>query len=117
MAAQFTEIIGALARRDRLCRARATSSLPVPDSPWISTLESVGATLRILLYMSCIGGQEPMMPISPLAAAALPLSAGAALPLVARGSAAGAAAGAFCRSRRIRATACSISSWSKGLAM
>ena len=66
MAAQFTEISGALARRDRLCRARATSSLPVPDSPWISTLESVGATLRILLYISCMAAQEPMMPISPL---------------------------------------------------
>ncbi|MNP69079.1 hypothetical protein D3C76_1651270 [compost metagenome] len=72
--------------------------------------------MRILLYMSCIGGHEPMMPISPLAGA-VPLSAGAALPLVARGSATGAAAGAFCRSRRMRATACSISSWSKGLAM
>ncbi|MNC38828.1 hypothetical protein D3C75_874550 [compost metagenome] len=48
IAAQFTEINGALARFDRLCRARATSSLPVPDSPWISTVESVGATLRIL---------------------------------------------------------------------
>ncbi|MNP36753.1 hypothetical protein D3C76_1301640 [compost metagenome] len=116
MAAQFTEIIGALARRDRLCRARATSSLPVPDSPWIRTLESVGATLRILLYMSCIGGHEPMMPISPLAEALLPLSAAAALPLL-RGSVAGAAAGALGRSRRMRATACSISSWSKGLAM
>ena len=68
MAAQFTEIIGALARRDRLCRARATNSLPVPDSPWINTVESVGATLRILLYSSCMGAQEPMMPISPSAA-------------------------------------------------
>ena len=38
IAAQFTEISGALARFDRLCRARATSSLPVPDSPWISTV-------------------------------------------------------------------------------
>ncbi|MCY1537371.1 hypothetical protein D9M68_728620 [compost metagenome] len=49
IAAQFTEISGALARRERLCRARATSSLPVPDSPWIRTVESVGETLRILL--------------------------------------------------------------------
>ncbi|MCY1445474.1 hypothetical protein D9M71_619890 [compost metagenome] len=107
MAAQFTEIIGALARRERLCRARATSSLPVPDSPWISTLESVGATLRILPYRSCIGGQEPMMPISPLAALlAAALSPPADLPLPRSAG----AAGAFCRSRRMRATACSISS-------
>ena len=49
IAAQLTEMSGALARRERLCRARATSSLPVPDSPWISTVESVGETLRILL--------------------------------------------------------------------
>ncbi|MNH14765.1 hypothetical protein D3C79_743630 [compost metagenome] len=104
MAAQFTEIIGALARRDRLCNARATSSLPVPDSPWMSTLESVGATLRILLYMSCMGGHEPMMPISPLAAVVPALSAAGALPLP-RGSLAGEAAGALCRSRRMRATA------------
>ncbi len=75
MAAQFTEIIGALARRERLCSARATSSLPVPDSPWISTVASVGATLRILLNRSCIGAQWPMMPMSPCAASlgALPL--------------------------------------------
>src|SRR5690606_12062271 len=53
MAAQLTEISGARARRERLCKARATSSLPVPDSPWISTVESVGATLRILPNSSC----------------------------------------------------------------
>ncbi|MDT4874942.1 hypothetical protein FQZ97_1102780 [compost metagenome] len=115
MAAQFTEISGALVRRERLCRARATSSLPVPDSPWISTLESVGATLRILPYSPCIGGQEPMMPISPSTAAA---------PLPALRSVAGLALPrsawllrASWRSLRMRATAWSISSWSKGLAM
>ncbi|MNN49137.1 hypothetical protein D3C81_1636460 [compost metagenome] len=101
MAAQFTEIIGAFARFDRLCSARATSSLPVPDSPWINTLESVGATLRILLYRSCIGGQEPMMPISPL----LLSTADLPLPLVGLLATASPAAGADWRSRRIRATA------------
>ncbi|MNR39184.1 hypothetical protein D3C85_1573680 [compost metagenome] len=114
MAAQFTEIIGALARLDKLCRARATSSLPVPDSPWISTLESVGATLRILPYRSCMGGQEPMMPISPL----LVSTPGLSLPLTALPAGRSPVVlWAVCRSRRMRATAWSISSWSKGLAM
>ncbi|MCY1309049.1 hypothetical protein D9M70_591040 [compost metagenome] len=116
IAAQFTEISGALARRERLCRARATSSLPVPDSPWINTVESVGETLRILPYSSCMAAQEPMMPISPwLASTALPLlrlaaawAAGRSEPCALRLS---------WRSRRMRATAWSISSWSKGLAM
>ncbi|MNI84888.1 hypothetical protein D3C73_1418270 [compost metagenome] len=106
MAAQFTEIIGALARLERLCRARATSSLPVPDSPWIRTLESVGATLRILPYRSCIGGHEPMMPISPLLLS-LP---GFAAPLPALAATGSTLACADCRSRRMRATAWSISS-------
>ncbi|SST06830.1 Uncharacterised protein [Acinetobacter baumannii] len=114
IAAQFTEISGALARFDRLCRARATSSLPVPDSPWISTVESVGATLRILLYSSCIGAQEPMMPISPSAAAGLAPRSPPALPPLAE---TGAALRFSWRSLRMRATAWSISSWSKGLAM
>ncbi|MNG09251.1 hypothetical protein D3C84_926640 [compost metagenome] len=113
MAAQFTEIIGALARLDRLCRARATSSLPVPDSPWIRTLESVGATLRILTYRSCIGGHEPIMPISPLLLSVPDFAA----PLAALPATASPPACTVCRSRRIRAAACSISSWSNGLAM
>ena len=91
---------------------RATSSLPVPDSPWTSTLESVGATLRILLYRSCMGGQEPMMPISPLLLLVPAFAATLALPTGSAGLLVAA-----CRSRRMRATAWSISSWSNGLAM
>ncbi len=47
IAAQFTQISGA--RERLLCwwMARATSSLPVPDSPWMSTVTSAGAVLRM----------------------------------------------------------------------
>ncbi|MOA60391.1 hypothetical protein D3C78_1852530 [compost metagenome] len=56
-----------------------------------------------------MAAQEPMMPISPsLLAGVLP-----ALLLVPSG----ALLRAFWWSLRMRATACSISSWSKGLAM
>ena len=41
--------------------ARATSSLPVPDSPRISTVASVGATRPMALYTSCMGLLLPMM--------------------------------------------------------
>ena len=41
------------------CSARATSSLPVPDSPVISTLLRVGPTLRIKVLTACIGGLCP----------------------------------------------------------
>ena len=39
--------------------ARATSSLPVPDSPVISTVLRVGPTLRIKVLTACIGGLSP----------------------------------------------------------
>src|SRR5262247_2425013 len=45
MAAQLTLTKARADRGDRLWIARATSSLPVPVSPVISTVESVGATL------------------------------------------------------------------------
>ena len=41
------------------CRARATSSLPVPDSPVIRTLLRVGPTLRISVLTACIAGLSP----------------------------------------------------------
>ncbi len=44
-AAQFTLTKARPALWDRLCTARAISSLPVPVSPEIKTVESVGATL------------------------------------------------------------------------
>ena len=40
--------------------ARATSSLPVPLSPVISTGTSVGATRAMLLKSSCMAGDVPM---------------------------------------------------------
>ena len=44
MAAQLSATKGPLARRERRCRWRASTSLPVPDSPRISTDASAGAT-------------------------------------------------------------------------
>ena len=44
IAAQFTLTKACLARADRLWIALAISSLPVPVSPVIKTVESVGAT-------------------------------------------------------------------------
>ena len=74
MAAQFTEIIGALARREIVQCPRhqflAGARLALDQHVGIG-----GATLRILLNRSCIGAQWPMMPMSPCAASlgALPL--------------------------------------------
>ena len=47
------------ARARRRARRRATSSLPVPDSPVISTVLRVGPTLRIRVLTACIGGLSP----------------------------------------------------------
>ena len=49
--------------------ARATSSLPVPLSPRISTVTSCAATRPIALYTSCMAGQRPSS-TSPVAGAA-----------------------------------------------
>ncbi len=62
MEAQFTAMIGASRRLLWSCTARATSSLPVPDSPRMSTVASVAATLRTRSKTSRIGGQLPTMP-------------------------------------------------------
>ena len=43
----------------KLWMARATSSLPVPLSPWMSTVVSLGATVRMLSSTRCMGGLWP----------------------------------------------------------
>ena len=49
IAAQLTLTNARSARRERLWMARAMSSLPVPVSPAMSTVESVGATIAMLV--------------------------------------------------------------------
>ena len=44
------------------CSARASSSLPVPDSPSSSTVADVGATFSIVRQIRCISGSRVMMP-------------------------------------------------------
>ena len=62
-AAQLT-VMNALPRRgERSWIARATSSLPVPDSPSTSTVELTGAICSILTSSSWIAGDSPMMPV------------------------------------------------------
>ena len=48
MAPQFTAMNGASLRGDSRCSARATSSLPVPDSPPTSTVVLNSAILRMV---------------------------------------------------------------------
>ena len=57
IAAQFTLIKAWPARCEPLWMARAISSLPVPVSPVISTVESVGATFTMLRKDSFQGGR------------------------------------------------------------
>ena len=59
MAAQLTLTNARAARADRLWIARATSSLPVPVSPVISTVESVRATLATRASTGCSAGDVP----------------------------------------------------------
>ena len=49
MAARFTATMGRLLRALSACRVRATSSLPVPVSPVMSTVASVGAAAAMSL--------------------------------------------------------------------
>ena len=58
-APQLTGTNGLSARRLCSCSARATSSLPVPVSPRISTVEWVGATLAISCRTRSIDSFEP----------------------------------------------------------
>ena len=59
MAPQFTATKGMAARGESSWMARATSSLPVPDSPVRSTVVLVGATLRTWRRTSCSAGDDP----------------------------------------------------------
>ena len=55
--------------------ARATSSLPVPLSPVMSTVSDVGPTCRIRVRKACITGLEPII-AGELASASPKASAG-----------------------------------------
>ena len=59
MAAQFTGTKGRAARRELAWMARAISSLPVPLSPVIRTVTSVGATRTSRVNSSRIGAERP----------------------------------------------------------
>ena len=61
MAAQFTSTKGAAARGLFACSQRATSSLPVPFSPVISTRASQGATLSMSWRTCSISGEMPII--------------------------------------------------------
>ena len=61
MAAQFTSTNGAPARGLFAWSHRATSSLPVPFSPVISTRASHGATLSMSCRTCSILGEKPMI--------------------------------------------------------
>jgi hypothetical protein len=64
-AAQLSATKGEFRRRLFWCRARATSSLPVPDSPVTSTVTSVGATWRSTRKTRCMASLRPMMLAKP----------------------------------------------------
>ena len=61
MAPTLTGTNGPAARLDWRCSDLATSSFPVPLSPVMSTVLSVGATLLTSLKMRCIFGLAPTM--------------------------------------------------------
>ncbi len=60
-AAQFTLTKGLSLRGDSSCRACAISSLPVPDSPRISTVALVGAARLTTSKTACSSGASPTM--------------------------------------------------------
>ena len=62
-AAQFTVMKGLPRRGERSCSAFATSSLPVPLSPWTSTVLETGAICSILTSTSWIAALSPMIPV------------------------------------------------------
>ena len=59
MAPQFTATQGPWLRWLQACRARATSSLPVPDSPVMSTGAMLGATFWMRWRSNCMAGDCP----------------------------------------------------------
>jgi len=65
MAAQFTGTKARSPRRLATWSARATSSLPVPDSPEMSTVASVAATRRTRSSSSWMAAERPTMCSSP----------------------------------------------------
>ena len=64
-AATLTAMNGLCRRGDRAWRPRATSSLPVPLSPWISTVESTDAIWTTRARTSSITSVSPTMPVIP----------------------------------------------------
>ncbi len=61
MAAQLTAWNISVVRGLWLWMARAISSLPVPDSPRMSTVEFERATLRIIFLTASISGEAEMI--------------------------------------------------------
>ena len=59
-AAQFSRTKGAAARSEALCSAAAMSSLPVPLSPTMSTLDRLGATWVTVSSRAVIDGCSAM---------------------------------------------------------
>ena len=64
MAAQFTATKGRAARRLAPCSARASTSLPLPVSPSISTWMPRSTSRRACASSDCIAGSSPAMPSS-----------------------------------------------------
>ena len=70
IAAQFSATNGPPARRERRWMKRASTSLPVPDSPLISTEASAPATCSARRIIACMAGSRATMAwLSPSAAA------------------------------------------------
>ena len=65
MAAQFTATKASSARGERSWSARAASSLPVPDSPWTSTVADEGAAWRTRSMAARNAGDSPTIPLTP----------------------------------------------------
>src|SRR5260370_2267153 len=62
MATNLTEMNGIPAGALCRCSARATNSLPVPDSPVTTAVRSQLAAVSIWRASSCIAGESPIMP-------------------------------------------------------
>ena len=56
---------GSFLRLDCSCSALATSSLPVPLSPVMSTVDGVSATFSITAKIACISADWPTRPKRP----------------------------------------------------
>ncbi len=75
IAAQFTATNGLAARRPWRCSARATTSLPVPVSPVISTVVSASASMPIFFWTSRSADEPPTISSSSADVAAAGASA------------------------------------------